>query len=311
MTPILVSNCTTRKSVPSNERLQAADLPCGTTQEVARTWNEWVDGTQRRLPAEQMYQGRGFVEAKNASKSVGGQHWIISAGLGLVSVSDLIPGYDLTVSGNSASHIRTKIQGEVFSPQQWWLELTKCQKPPSTLLHLIRDNHQDLVVLALPSNYLSMVLDDLSQLNYAELARLRLVGAPEKTVPPHLRPLWLPYDERLDGPDSPISGTRSDFPQRAARHFLETIWPTAPYAASEIHSGLVRNALSTFARPSNPRRERLDDAAIVALIERFWEQAEGRSSRLLRILRDEKCVACEQSRFKKLVHIAKAKWETA
>lgn len=311
MSPILVTSCSSRKSVQHGERLHAADLPNGDLDYVGQVWRAWLKDHHCWLPATDMYCGRGFQEARKASKVASTEHWIVSAGLGLIAEVEQIPAYDLTVSGTGGNQIRKKIERDKFTVQRWWGELVKRRKPHRTLTRLVERNANSTVILAMPTSYLSMVVDDLRELDANGRARLRIIGPPEKAVPSFLRPYWLPYDQRLDGPGSPLPGTRSDFPQRAARHFLETIWPVTESGSVSLHAKAVQDYLASLPYPSTPKRKQLDDQNIILLIRRLWSRAEGKSGRMLRLLRDEEQVACEQGRFKQLFQKAKEQMDLA
>lgn len=307
MTAVLITSCSNRKTVPAKERLQASDLPCGTLIEVGRTWREWLKNHHKWLPATELYNGRGSLEAKLASDAVNASHWFVSAGLGLISANECVPSYDLTVSGTGPNQIRRKVLDSDFTTQAWWCELAKRRRPYRTLARLIEESSPNNIVLALPTNYLRMVLGDLCNTNPKDLKRVRLIGPPKSDVPVNLQPIWMPYDSRLDTKKSPLPGTRSDFPQRAARHFLEHVWPYSTNDSALKHARVVEEFISSLPYPSVPKRKQLDDIAIQKIIERRWLKAEGRSSRMLRILRDDEKIACEQSRFRNLFNEVKQK----
>ena len=116
----------------------------------------------------------------------------------------------------------------------------------------------------------------------------------------------MPYDDRLDGVKSEMKGTRSDFPQRAARHFVNSIWTNSKRANYENHAQLVEEALRKMGRPTPiPERVRLNDNQIEQLMIELWDYADGKVGRMLRILRDEKKVACEQKRCSEIFKRAK------
>jgi len=267
---------------------------------VASIWRTRLKAHRHWLPANDLYNGRGSLEAKRAAEVGNADHWIISAGLGLVRASEEVPAYDLTVSGTGANQIKSKIHHEEFRSASWWNELSKRRRPARTITWLVQANPAAVVVLALPSNYLSMISDDVDRLSNSDRKRIRILGLPKSAVPDGFQPLWLPYDQRLDGPASPIRGTRSDFPQRAARHFLETVWPTAKSRKLGSHIAAVETALADYPLPAVKKRKQLEDPELIQVISSLWERAEGKSSRMLRILRDEEQIACEQNRFKNL-----------
>ena len=115
----------------------------------------------------------------------------------------------------------------------------------------------------------------------------------------------MPYDDRFDGPKGPRRGTRSDFPQRATRHFVEVILSSAPRANRETHSKLVKDFLEPLPLPKTVARRKLTDKGITEEIQKSWHEASGNSARMLRLFRDEKKIACEQGRFARLFNQVK------
>ena len=111
----------------------------------------------------------------------------------------------------------------------------------------------------------------------------------------------MPYDERFDGPDSVLPGTRSDFPQRVTSHFVENILnPTEENATTADHSRKVSDFLKGKRAPILVKREQNTDEQIRQIILRRWSDARDSSAVMLRLLRDEEKIACEQKRFSQL-----------
>lgn len=107
----------------------------------------------------------------------------------------------------------------------------------------------------------------------------------------------LPYDERLESLIG-YCGTRSDFPQRALKHFVVEL--NAHLLPINEAFRAVATSLSGFECKALPPRRRLDDEEIRRLIRRGWGAVGGNSTKLLRLLRDTELVACEQRRFSRL-----------
>ena len=116
-------------------------------------------------------------------------------------------------------------------------------------------------------------------------------------MPGHLVNCVMPYDDRLESVRS-YAGTQSDFAQRALRHFVETLG-AASLPLGEARS-MVSAALAHRPRKLRSMRKRMSDDEIRQVLTAQWAQHEGRSTRLLRYLRDEACISCEQKRFSRL-----------
>lgn len=161
------------------------------------------------------------------------------------------------------------------------------------------------MVLAISPLYLHLVATDLRTLSANALERVRVLT--RWRLPPalgHFAPASIVYGDQLDGPDSPIPGITGDFASRTARHFAEVIWSQAPNANARGHQRMVNRKLRRLRRPVKPARTRMSDSEILRLIHRSWRRVEGRSGRMLRLLRDEQMIACEQGRFRRLFHVA-------
>ena len=217
---------------------------------------------------------------------------VVSAGLGLVEAAAEVPPYACTVSVGAADSVAARVTG-AFRVEDWWGALREASPFSRSLTDLIV-KEDGPVLIALSETYLSMVAQELCSLPTSALARVRLfTRTPRARVAPALLPFLMPYDDRLDGPDSPVRGTRSDFAARALHHFVRL-----GNAGSVVDDGAaVGRALSGWRMPARPMRIRRDDEELLGLMRRHWGEVGGRSSQLLRLFRDDLGIACEQSRF--------------
>lgn len=292
---VILTACTQRKRVPHSSLLCARDLPKGKLSDVVETWADRLSQVKVTRPAKDLYCGRSFSEALKGAQNIQADLYIVSAGLGLVPSDVDVPSYNLTVSKGTADCVMNKLDGE-YSEADWWAALGGAE----ALLHVIKQA-DPVVVVGLPSPYLRMIAPTLALLPDGLCSKLRIVGGRDvPNLDPRLEGFRLPYDDRLDGPASSLPGTRSDFASRATRHFAEEILVKAPVASIDIHRALAEALMSTWTRPTTKSGIRMSDAALKSIILDHWSRAGGRSTKLLRILRDELNVACEQKRFAKL-----------
>lgn len=269
----------------------------GTLEGITRRWVKALEKAPCIDEAQNVYSGRSILEAKSATKAVNGELYIVSAGLGLIHASDHIPAYDLTVSGGigSLEPVLTKLGKR---PSDWWSALINELNPARSVQSLIEANKKTRFLFALPAGYLDLIAEDLDKLTLSQAAQLRIITSKlgEGVLPQRLRRLVLPYDERLEG--SMYAGTRTDFPQRALRHFVTELHGHNLDHATAVTK--VRDAMTALKKPVLPSRAKKTDEEILSLLQANWEQYGGASSRLLRYLRDDALVACEQSRFRGL-----------
>jgi len=228
----------------------------------------------------------------------------VSAGLGLVRETALVPNYNLTVSGSGGPLTRAlKTSGEHSS--FWWNTLTGRAESAGSLSDLICTQPDRLVLIALPATYLEMVSDDLNTIdsNAARMIRIFTSEAGRARLPGHLLHCALPYDERLESLVG-YGGTRAEFPQRALRHFVEVL---GAHNLALPHAHIVTTtALGGLKKRTMPPRRRVTDAQIATMLREQWTSYSGNSARLHRYLRDNALVACEQSRFQMLWRMVQA-----
>lgn len=257
-------------------------------------------------PAKEVYCGRSFREAESTSRDLSCPLYVVSAGLGIVDSNMSVPIYDLSVSSSSGDSVLNKITNEI-SPKAWWSHISR-NNPFGTSLNNILSNHPDeLVLIALSRTYLDLLKEELTKCTLPQQSRLRFFGKIlPSSLPSQLIKNWMPYDDRIDSIGEAFSGTQSDFPQRALRHFASKVLINSVDSTVEKHRAMVLDALSYGVHRERPRRQRLTDPQIAKVILNNWKKGKGQSSLLLRILRDDLNTACEHKRFTRIFYSVKA-----
>jgi hypothetical protein len=292
----VITNCSNRKRRPIAAKLHAASLPRANQSQLAAEWGRRLAAQATRSPASELYGGRGFQEAVLAANCLRAELFVASAGLGLIRASSLVPAYACTILPNVSDSIADRVTAN-FSPTAWWRQINR-NSPFALSLSNMAASSDGMVCVALSQNYLSMIEEDLMGLDAGTRQRLRFfTAAPLKRIAPELRANVMPYDERLDGADSSLRGTRSDFASRALHHFARTIIRPIDCRTAAEHAEAVHTAMQGWRRPQRIVRLQHDDESLRTLLHRHWDAAGGNSSRLLRIFRDQLNVACEQGRF--------------
>lgn len=305
---ILITSCTNRKKATEEIARLYPDDEAESVELLARMWVSRVSAVGHRLPASVLYQGRAFSEAKRTAIAANAPLFVISAGHGVVNFDELLPAYNLTVATAPDNLLHSMLERLNKSSADWWQALTVSFAEPRSLAALFaRETSKNCVILlAVPSAYLSMLHEDLASLNNDQIARLRIITSEygASKLPEKLREMVLPYDERLEG-SAPYAGTRNDFAQRALRHFVEEL------RGHELPFGIARErvdfAMEALTKRNPPVRERKSDEAIEELLLQNWNHCRGSQSGLLRWLRDDQLVSCEQGRFRVLWQRVKLK----
>lgn len=291
-TATVITNCTNRKRSGTGQPISAHQL---STEDFGAFTNAWLARINKAAPkfeAADLYVGRSFNDANTVTKHLGGKLYVVSAGIGLIHSSKAIPPYNLTVSSGAAS-INARLCKLGATVQDWWQSIN--QGNTNAIANLVNTSSSGPVLIALPANYIHMISEDLTRIATEQIDRLRIFTSTAglNELPTTLKNNALPYDERLEG--SPFPGTRTDFAQRAMRHFVfELEAHELPLPEAKLR---VERALSTFFIPVIPKRTKITDSQIESLIRKHWHRLDGNVSQLLRCLRDDELVACEQGRF--------------
>lgn len=302
---IVITTCTDRKRFPVPRDLDASELSPGSQSSVARSWRTRTRSASTVGPATNVYCGRSFREALLAAEKGRGEFRIISGGLGLIRGDQVIPSYSLSLATRSNEFIGSKIVGETFSSPRWWGSIQYEARTAAPIAELVHTNPKAIVVVGVSNSYLPLVAEDLASIEADDLGRIRLIGMSiEDGCPLPLRDCILPYDNRLNGPDSKICGTRGDFSSRAMRHFIEGVLLETRSSSLAAHKDAVNRLLARWRRPKPISRPSKTDSEIIDLIKRNWTRIQGQSARGLRYLRDIENIACEQGRFRALFHRA-------
>lgn len=301
---VVITQCTNRKRAHSGKAINGSQVLSEAISDPVKAWVKSIGRRNYLIEAKDLYCGRGFSEFLDALSLLKGyQGYIVSAGMGLIPMNKPIPNYDLSVSKSAGNSV---VKLTEHSSQEWWRRLNEQLNSDPTPLSTLTKNTKGLVLLALSSGYIQLVSEDLSQLNAEELSRVRLMG-PLSLDKEHkwLSTVLMPYRHNLDGPDSPLPGTKADFSQRALRHFVSFILPNAPDGSLMAHKEAVASAMKAMVPPPDfTGRRRLTDDEVCELVIENWKDCQGKSASALRLLRD-RGFACEQSRFSRLFKIAK------
>lgn len=298
----IVTNCSKRKRLAPDTSLLARSLGPGSLDAVSNEWASRIRASQPRLEAGKLYAGRQYSEALRVSLRLDARLLIVSAGLGMVRSSEFVPSYSLTVAPGMSDSILAKVQCKITSAD-WWRALTQGGFRSRSLAATLEQIEDDsgLILIALPSSYLAMLKDELAQFSSDVVARMRIFTSPSfQFRDAGLDRLRMPYDHRLEGPESPSQGTAIDFTSRALRDFAEFVLPNMPKEGCHEHAAAVVRRLAGWTAAARPERTRQSDHQLKCIIRANWSRAGGSASQMLRWIRGELGMACEQGRMKDL-----------
>lgn len=286
-----ITTCSARKKSGLAPPVSIKGLTPGSQEDLLRRWKELIESSTHRKPVWDIYSGRAIFEMKKLSQEHEASLSIISAGLGLIDSFERKPLYDLTVSSGRASSIACKITAGEFSLKAWWAGVNK--DAPSPITSYIQNARDTFVVIVLSSRYFELVRSDLETISPKALKRVRIVGIKPQSDSP-VNPAILPYDDRLNGSDSPVPGTLSDFPQRCAMHFMQNIYNGGSLKEDRER---VAQCMESLSWPVRTTGIKMGDEQLISIIADAIKETGLPKSKLLKYFRHTLKIACEQKRF--------------
>lgn len=294
---LLVAPCSATKKYPASPGLKGAGVRASNLAGYAKEWLKRVDNADVICAARNLYGGVGHKAIVRASQLTGVEVMFASAGLGLVEADEQIPSYDLTVTPGGAGPFG--VLNIPYRPEQWWQAIHYRSNSQTPLADVVR-KYKGTVILALPSNYLRMLGDDLDSVDAKHIAKLRIITTANAVLPARLRDQSIEYDDRLNGVDGASTGAMTSLVQRAALHFIGDVLTDRRVTTIESQRRRVDVALSSVKKSIRPTRAKADDDAVVDIIKRMTLEQKASVTTALETLRREKEIACEQLRFKRL-----------
>lgn len=297
MSTVIITNCTNRKRLGGHSPLELCTSQTHSLTAMAATWIQQVKARTSTRPAESLYTGRSVQDAKWVAQKLDAKLMFASTGLGLIGGEHPCPPYNLTVAAEPHS-IRPWLARMGLAPSDWWDAVNNHWQRPNPIATLAKRTDIKRILIALSANYIDLVVNDLEQIAFDDRSKLRFFTSRPgiERLPKQFRSLAMPYDDRLES--SRFAGTRADFPQRAMRHFVELTNASTNPVGTDYQA--VSAAMSALPLVGTIKRRRASDEELKTLMIEAWDAQKGSSSRLLRYLRDDALVACEQSRFRGL-----------
>jgi hypothetical protein len=299
-------------------------IPDGTTESRVKIW--WAALTQRILEAEssnlieanELYIGNYWslvhkLISEAETQGFDTDLWIMSAGYGLITGTDLIVPYSATFTrGEDDSVVGNP--AEANSGEIWWNQLTKLRLSdsdnPRSLKELVSNYPKDYFLMVASNEYLSAVQSDLisgmALLN--KEGELVLISSKKNQITEELRPFYIPTDARLlcspdcaTGCDLHLLGrnVRGSIGISLARVLLGKAGTNGGFSATNFKKEVI-DAVEKSPVLFTHRRTPMSDIEVKSYIHRELNESQSLSAtRLLRKFRDQGN-ACEQKRFREI-----------
>jgi hypothetical protein len=290
---VVLAACSDRKSVRIDHALRLREVHDASVEARVEAWRARLrDPSTPAITARELYAGdhwQAVLRGVSALESLGRvDHWVVSAGQGLISASKAIPAYSATFASRQADSVwRGRKDGsrpDVL--RTWWRGISR----DKTLLALARSTSTPLLLVA-GSDYLDALADEIEDV-VTELGEERLITFSAGSG----HPTALQYDASYGGA---LGGTNAALNARA----FELVAASAK-SVGELSRAAATAALDTrrSAAPplARPARAPATDDAVLALVAALRRDYPGVSrTAALRAVRGSG-VACSQERFAQL-----------
>ncbi len=281
-----ITHCSARKVSPPTVALSG---PIMAQAELAKKWCSKSSKVSETVTAANLYTGRGY--RKLVSRIPETQRLlIVSAGLGLVDSSTMIPSYDCTIANGSKTSLNKYVNGKV-NLNDWWNSISTSKFSEGKIANLLPK--ADFILISLTSNYLSLVAEDLFKTNTKKVI---FIGPKTKLPDLGVDVIKAPYIDAFDGPDSPMPGIKADFAQRCHTDFIGRL---EKYGDLTFALQSVVQDMKIWRKPQSIKNKSSDDVKILTLIQEYKDKFTA-IGKMHKFFRHELNIACEQKRFTKL-----------
>ncbi len=261
MPPLVLVPCTSSKTLPVANGLCGRELRALASDQQASHWRSRVNEARPRVPVRSLYKGGAWTLAREAAvgaASRGGAAWVVSAGLGLVSLDAEAPGYDITFTAGHADLIPGGATPEARA--SWWRALAG----PAALEQARTSGSYDALLVALPESYLEAVAPSLGEVIGA-FGTDRVSVFSSRLSPfarRYLSKCWVPVTADQT---TKLRGNAGQSALSALLYALQTLPSDDPMARPVVAELLSR--LARRSAPLYPKRERRGRAHAVAWLD--------------------------------------------
>ncbi len=291
---LILLACTDSKKFEPDPTLHLARYRKRSFQDCLAAWRAALPLAPKQCRAGQMYKGGYWRAATRArvNAAIPSKTLVVSAGLGLVDVQEMVPSYAATFTPSLSDSIPDAGQQDVA--ERWWRGLGGEER----FLREIAAMADPRIICALPEKYLDAVratLVQFSQVHGAE--KLVVLGSRSHAHrSTELGDSWVQLDARMSKHPE-IGGAVGQLTARTLNWVLDKV-----ASPSEVNPSHIRGLLEPLQKfddqPLYPKRQKCSPADVHKWILDAMESADPPSSRseALRRFRDAG-FAFEQKRF--------------
>ena len=305
---VIISTCTNQKKGQVAEEFHLGKWAGLFYRDAARKWVETLKKTSHpTVPASELYGGSHWNESLAclpAARELGlsPSLWILSAGYGFISAEEPVVPYAASFAAGGDSIQNLNWPDDPSSRQkahQWWELIHRYRKRKGLASLREQVARKTPLLMVMSREYYAAVEAEIIDLISAG-CNVLIVSAGLfrnlSSVSPVVRPHVLPFSDSFKQVDDYLNKTNVSLNARLAHWLIQNHGDTLHEGISKIGPTLTALAESL---PAMERREvkPMTDEEVLAFIEKHYEGRGDSATRLLKKLRHEAQMSCEQKRF--------------
>ncbi len=303
----IFSTCTLQKRGKVDESLHLGNFADLDAREASKRWLQRLDlGGGAGIPARGLYLGSHWKESLEAERTardldLNPTLWILSAGYGLLAADETVVPYSASFAPGEDSIQNLKWRDSLAAnhrPRNWWNWIN--QRVEGEGLSRFHEEKEGATYLFI-----------LSQEYYAALEHelLELIGAGKNVIlvsaglyrqrnkaAPLVRPHILPFSDRFKQVDPYLNKTNVTLNARLGKWLIENYAEILAEGVDTL-TPLLQTVADSVPDPDRKPVNRMTDDEVLMFITKHFGPAHDSATKLLRKLRDEAGLSCEQKRF--------------
>lgn len=303
----IISTCTNQKRGSARDDLHLGTFAGRFYRDSAKAWVEALAANQIGIPARELYAGSHWQESiacETSAKDLGldAELWVLSAGYGLISSSEITTPYAASFAAGSDS-IQNLNWPAGYTPGQkareWWTLLHRYRKREGLGRFASLSKNKTPLLIILSQEYYNAVEPEIIDLISAGV-NLLIVSAGlyrnMNSASPVVRPHILPFSDSFKQVDNYLNKTNVSLNARLATWLVRN-HHEAVLRGVESVVPILKNISDQLPPMERKDVNRMSDDEVLEFIARDYSETLNSATKLLRRLRGTEKMSCEQKRF--------------
>lgn len=303
----IFTTCTLQKKGSIDDALHLGNFADLDARETSKRWTRRLElEGGPGLPARDLYQGSHWkeslvVEETARELELSPDLWVLSAGYGLLHADETVVPYAASFAPGEDSIQNLKWRDSVpalHRPRYWW-DWVNQREGGEGLVRFLGNKGDTIYLFVLSQEYYAALEHELLEL-IGSGRNVILISAglyrQRNKAAPMVRPHILPFSDRFKQVDPYLNKVNVTLNVRLAK------WLIANFAEKltdgvDVLAPIVQEIADSVPDPERKPVNRMTDEEVLAFIGKHFGPKHDSATKLLRKLRDEEGLSCEQKRF--------------